>query len=149
MDKLTPSRRSWNMSRIGSRNTRPERFVRSMLHSLGLRFRLNVTHLPGSPDIVLAKWRTAIFVHGCFWHRHPNCKFAYEPKSRLTFWDKKFQQNVVRDAANYQELQELGWRVIVVWECETREPSRLRSRLRRLFPGSKVRINRQITYVPR
>lgn len=113
-----------------------------MLHSLGLRFRLNVKHLPGSPDIVLAKWRTAIFVHGCFWHRHPKCKFAYEPKSRLTFWDKKFQQNVVRDAANYQELQELGWRVIVVWECETREPPRLRSRLRHLFPGSKVRINR-------
>lgn len=137
------------MSRIGSRNTRPERFVRSMLHSLGLRFRLNVTRLPGSPDIVLAKWRTAIFVHGCFWHRHPKCKFAYEPKSRVTFWDKKFQQNMVRDAANYQELQELGWRVIVVWECETREPSRLRLRLRRLFPGSKVPINRQITYAHR
>lgn len=137
------------MSRIGSRNTRPERFVRSMLHSLGLRFRLNVTRLPGSPDIVLAKWRTAIFVHGCFWHRHPKCKFAYEPKSRVTFWDKKFQQNMVRDAANYQELKELGWRVIVVWECETREPSRLRLRLRRLFPGSKVPINRQITYAHR
>ena len=136
MDRLTPDQRSWNMGRIRSRNTRPERFVRSVLHGLGLRFRLHLALLPGTPDIVLSKWRTAIFVHGCFWHRHFDCKFAYMPKSRLSFWKKKFQANVERDAAHRGTLRTLGWRVIVVWECETRKPAQLRSRLRRLFPKS-------------
>jgi DNA mismatch endonuclease (patch repair protein) len=133
MDKLSPNQRSWNMGRIASRNTRPERLVRSVLHKLGLRFRLHVSRLPGTPDIVLAKWRTVVLVHGCFWHRHVNCKLSYTPKSRRAFWNRKFQRNIERDLTNCQELRILGWRVIVVWECETRKPFRLESRFRRLF----------------
>ena len=137
MDRISKARRSWNMSRIRSGNTGPERIVRSMLHCMGYRFRLHVKDLPGKPDIVLPKYRTIIFVHGCFWHRHPACKYAYTPKSRKMFWNTKFRANVARDAEVRNRLAKLGWKVIVVWECELREPGALRERLRTALAGSK------------
>lgn len=119
MDRLSRSHRSWNMSRIKSRDTSTELTVRSVLHDMGYRFRLHRKDLPGNPDIVLPKYRTVIFVHGCFWHRHTECKYAYTPKSNVEFWEKKFKANVERDQNNNRILQELGWRIIVIWECQT------------------------------
>jgi DNA mismatch endonuclease, patch repair protein len=122
------------MSRIRSSNTSPERIVRSTLHALGFRFRLHRKDLPGSPDVVLPKYKTAIFVHGCFWHRHKGCKFAYTPKSRLDFWLRKFEENVLRDRRVKRQIQKLGWRPLVIWECQTRQPLELSRRLARLLP---------------
>ena len=119
MDHLTPEKRSWNMSRIKSKDTTPERIVRSFLHRNGFRFRLHAKDLPGKPDIVLPKYKTVIEVRGCFWHRHPGCKSATNPSSNVDFWQKKFAANVSRDERTEQELKKLGWNVIVVWECET------------------------------
>jgi len=118
MDKLTPEHRSWNMSRIRSDNTRPELIVRSLLHRMGYRFRLHQKDLPGKPDIVLPKHKTVIFVHGCFWHRHEDCKYAYIPKSRQGFWNNKFKTNIERDKKVNQQLKDLGWKVNIIWECE-------------------------------
>lgn len=117
-DILTPERRSWNMSRIRSANTAPEKAIRSLLHSKGYRFRINCKDLPGKPDIVLPKYGTVIFVHGCFWHRHKDCKYAYLPKSNLEFWEKKFSENMERDRRKIRELRRSGWQVVVIWECE-------------------------------
>ena len=119
MDSLTKERRSWNMSRIRSTNTKPEIIVRSFLHKNGFRFRLHVKDLPGHPDIVLPKYKTVIEVRGCFWHRHPGCKYATTPSSNTEFWQAKFKQNIKRDKRHAGELNALGWQVIVVWECET------------------------------
>jgi len=119
MDRLSRSHRSWNMSKIKSRDTSTELTVRSVLHDMGYRFRLHRKDLPGKPDIVLPKYRTVIFVHGCFWHRHTECKYAYTPKSNVEFWEKKFKANVERDQNNNRILQELGWKIIVIWECQT------------------------------
>lgn len=135
MDKLTPERRSWNMSRIHSRDTKPEKLVRSLLHRMGYRFRLHRKDLPGKPDIVLPRYRTAILVHGCYWHRHPDCRFAYTPKSNRQFWENKFQENIARDARQIQRLAALGWRALIVWECETRNLDVLAERLRRELPS--------------
>jgi DNA mismatch endonuclease (patch repair protein) len=118
VDKLTPERRSWNMSRIRSSNTKPELIVRSLLHHMGYRFRLHRKDLPGTPDIVLPRHKAVIFVHGCFWHRHKDCKYAYTPKSRIDFWQAKFAANVERDKRAVQELTALGWRVFTLWECD-------------------------------
>jgi DNA mismatch endonuclease (patch repair protein) len=123
-DRLSRERRSWNMSRIRSRDTQPERIVRSALHRAGYRFRLHRRDLPGRPDIVLPRYHTAIFVHGCFWHRHKQCRLAYTPKSRVTFWTEKFRRNVERDRENTAALRKLGWRVITVWECEATSPEK-------------------------
>ena len=119
MDKLTPERRSWNMSRIRSQDTKPEMVVRSFLHRNGFRFRLHVKTLPGHPDIVLPKYKTVIEVRGCFWHRHAGCKEATVPSSNVDFWQEKFRYNIERDLKNESALQSLGWNVIIVWECET------------------------------
>lgn len=105
-----------------------------MLHRMGYRFRLHVSKLPGKPDIVLPKYRTIIFVHGCFWHRHPGCKYAYNPKTRQDFWERKFRQNVERHEAVARSLQELGWRVAVIWECEVRCPDHLKELLLQILP---------------
>jgi len=106
------------MSRIRGKDTKPEKIVRSVLHKDGFRFRLNRKDLPGKPDIVLPKYQSVVFVHGCFWHRHPRCKYAYNPKSRIKFWQMKFSENVKRDKLVRKELRKMGWKVIVVWECE-------------------------------
>jgi DNA mismatch endonuclease (patch repair protein) len=130
MDRLTEEHRSWNMSRIRGKDTSPERAVRSLLHKLGFRFRLHQQSLPGTPDIVLSCYRTAIFVHGCFWHRHKDCRFAYSPKSRRAFWAAKFRNNQRRDARLLKELEHAGWHVLVVWECELKDRDALERRLR-------------------
>lgn len=118
MDTIQPERRSWNMSRIKSKNTTPERIVRSFLHRNGFRFRLHVKDLPGKPDIVLPKYKTVIEVRGCFWHRHEGCKYAYMPKTKIDFWQKKFEENTKRDIANEQTLLAAGYQVLIIWECE-------------------------------
>jgi DNA mismatch endonuclease (patch repair protein) len=130
MDRLTKERRSWNMSRIRGRDTSPERAVRSILHRLGYRFRLHA-RLPGRPDVVLPKYRTVVFVHGCFWHRHSGCPYAYAPNSRTEFWSQKFADNVARDRGAAAELRALGWQVLVAWECELRDTRKLSRRLDR------------------
>ena len=112
--------RSRNMSAIKSKNTKPEIKVRKVLHSMGYRFRLHRKDLPGSPDIVLPKYKTVIFVHGCFWHRHQNCKYASTPKTRQEFWNKKFNENINRDKINQENLSSKGWKIIIIWECEIR-----------------------------
>ena len=117
MDTLSSEKRSWNMSRIRGVNTKPELAVRSMLHRMGYRFRIANRTLPGKPDIVLPKYRAVIFVHGCFWHRHQGCKYAYTPKSRSVFWGQKFEGNVMRDKNNLSLLRKAGWLLIVVWMC--------------------------------
>ena len=113
--------RSRNMSAIKSKNTKPEIKVRKVLHSMGYRFRLHRKDLPGSPDIVLPKYKTVIFVHGCFWHRHENCKYASTPKTRQEFWEAKFQENINRDKLNQENLSSKGWKIIIVWECEIKD----------------------------
>jgi len=113
--------RSRNMSAIKSKNTKPEIAVRKVLHSMGYRFRLHRKDLPGSPDIVLPKYKTVIFVHGCFWHRHQNCKYASTPKTRQEFWNKKFNENINRDKINQENLSSKGWKIIIVWECEIKD----------------------------
>ena len=117
-DSLAKERRSWNMSRIRGRNTGPELRLRSLLHRAGFRFRLHAKQLPGSPDVVLPKYQTAIFVHGCFWHRHPGCRNATMPSTRRDFWQEKFDANVSRDARNQAALEAAGWTVLTIWECE-------------------------------
>jgi DNA mismatch endonuclease (patch repair protein) len=116
-DTLPPDKRSWNMSRIPSANTKPELIMRSLLHRAGFRFRIS-SRLPGSPDIVLPRHKTAIFVHGCFWHRHENCAKARMPNSNQEYWRKKFAANIARDAAVQQELERQQWQVLILWECE-------------------------------
>ncbi len=118
MDILTPEKRSWNMSRIRGRDTKPELALRSALHRLGYRFRLADKSLPGRPDIVLPKYKAAVFVHGCFWHRHKGCKYAYNPKSKVEFWQCKFEENVARDERNISDIRSNGWIPVVVWECQ-------------------------------
>ncbi len=131
MDILTKERRSWNMSRIRGADTSPERIVRSVLHRLGARFRLHGKDLPGKPDIIMPRRRTVILVHGCFWHRHAGCKYAYTPKSRTAFWMRKFEGNVERDRRTVARLRKMGWRVIVVWECQTHDPVKLAGQMHR------------------
>lgn len=114
MDRETRSR---VMARIRGRDTKPELLLRRSLHAMGFRFRLNQRRLPGSPDIVLAKWRTAIFVHGCFWHRHQGCRKATTPSTNVNFWAAKFEANLARDQRALDALTSLGWRTAVVWEC--------------------------------
>lgn len=111
------------MSGIRGKDTKPELIVRKFLHSMGYRYRLHRRDLPGKPDIVLPKYRIAIFVNGCYWHRHKDCKLAYNPKSNTEFWQTKFRQNVLRDTENHETLTRAGWKVIVVWECEVRDGS--------------------------
>ena len=126
------------MSQIRGRDTAPEKQVRSVLHRGGYRFRLHSRRLPGHPDVVLPKYRTVVFVHGCFWHRHNGCRFAYAPKSRVAFWNAKFQSNVERDRRNARELRGLGWKVVTIWECEAGRPEKW---LRRM-PGQSTASRR-------
>ena len=125
--------RSRNMSAIKSKNTKPEIKVRKILHAMGYRFRLHSKDLPGSPDIVLPKYKTVIFVHGCFWHRHENCKYASTPKTRKEFWNKKFTENKKRDSEIQEKIKILDWRSVVIWECETKNIENLRDKIIDVF----------------
>lgn len=120
MDRVSKEARSRNMSRVRSRDTKPEVKIRSLLHRLGFRFRLYYKSLPGKPDIVLKKYKTVIFVNGCFWHHHENCPKSKLPETNKDFWEKKISSNVERDRRNKEKLAELGWRVVVIWECQVR-----------------------------
>ena len=128
-DIVNSRRRSEMMAGIKGRDTTPEIAVRCIAHKLGLRFRLHRKELPGRPDLVFPKHRLAVFVHGCFWHRHKGCRYAYTPKSRVAFWTDKFAGNVARDKRNEEALHDLGWKVLVIWECETRDDEIVRRRL--------------------
>ena len=131
-DSLTPKQRSRNMAAIKSKDTKPEIKVRKFLHGLGYRYRLHDRDLPGKPDIVMKKYKTVIFVNGCYWHRHPGCKFAYQPQSNIEFWGLKFQQNIDRDRRNYTNLEEKGWHVIIIWECAIKNNSYEKKLLKQL-----------------
>lgn len=124
------------MKRVRLRDTKPELVVRRVLHGLGLRFTVDGPSnrsLPSRPDIVLPRWRTVVLVHGCFWHRHPGCRSTTTPSNRAEFWQAKFAANVQRDAAQKKQLRLLGWRVVTIWECETRKEVALRKKLARTF----------------
>lgn len=133
-DSVTKEQRSWNMSRIRSTNTSIEVLVRKYLFKKGFRYRKNVTSLPGKPDIVLPKYKTVIFVHGCFWHRHKGCKFATTPSSNADYWQEKFSRNTENDKKHIKELNAQGWRVITVWECE----------IKKHFDETMARITKEI-----
>lgn len=130
---MMPKTRSEIMRAVRRENTGPELVVRKAAHRLGLRFRLHRKDLPGTPDLVFPKHRTCVFVHGCFWHRHPGCKKASTPKTRRDYWLPKFDRNVERDREKEDALRRLGWRVVTIWECETRDPEELERRLREAF----------------
>ena len=123
-DVLTPKQRSYNMSQIHGKDTKPEELVRKFLFSQGFRYRKNDARLPGKPDIVLPKYKTVIFVNGCFWHKHEGCKYFVWPKNNAVFWKEKIMGNVVRDQENYKRLCALGWRIITIWECELKPHNR-------------------------
>ena len=124
-DNHTKEVRSRNMSHIRSKNTKPEEKVRKYLFSKGFRYRKNDKRLPGKPDIVLPKYKTVIFVNGCFWHKHEGCKYFVWPKSNSEFWKEKIESNIVRDKKQYEELKNAGWHVIIVWECELKKKQRM------------------------
>ena len=128
-DHLSPSERSKNMAAISSKETKPELFVRKLIYTLGYRFRVNDKNLPGKPDIVFKGRQKAIFVHGCFWHRHNNCKYASSPKTNLSFWEEKFTKNINRDKKVKSNLRLMGWQVLVVWQCELKKPETLSKKL--------------------
>jgi DNA mismatch endonuclease, patch repair protein len=117
-DRLTKKQRSKNMASIKGKDTKPEMAVRKFLYAQGLRYRLHQKDLPGKPDIVIRRKNTAIFINGCYWHRHKGCKFTYNPKSNIDFWNEKFKSNVERDNNSYKALIDSGWKVIIVWECD-------------------------------
>lgn len=120
-DIKSPEQRSLNMSKIRSKDTKPEEYIRKLLFNHGYRYRKNVKNVPGHPDAWLARYNTAVFVNGCFWHRHEGCKYAYTPKSRIEFWNDKFQKNTARDKVVEDQLKEQGIRSLVIWECTVRK----------------------------
>lgn len=128
-DTLTPFERSERMSRVRGKGTKPEMLVRKLVYGMGYRYRLHANDLPGKPDMVFRSRKAAIFVHGCYWHRHKNCKLARLPKSRLDFWLPKLEGNRVRDEQNQALLKEMGWRCLVVWECETKDKEALMNKV--------------------
>ncbi|MDE2036566.1 MAG: DNA mismatch endonuclease Vsr [Pseudomonas sp.] len=132
-DVITQEQRSQNMSRIKGKNTKPEMIVRSACHDFGLRYRLHRKDLPATPDLVFPKHRLCLFVHGCFWHRHPGCKYAYTPKSRLDFWLPKLAKNVERDMKAKRALEVSGWRVSIIWECQTKNRDTLRAEIQKMI----------------
>ena len=124
MDSHSKEVRSYNMSQIRSTNSKPEMLARKYLFAKGLRYRKNVKTLPGKPDIVLKKYKTVVFVNGCFWHGHENCKYFVMPKSNTAYWQEKIHKNIERDTITYQALTQLGWNVIIVWECDLKKDKR-------------------------
>ena len=132
MDTASPEKRSWIMRQVKGRDTSPEKIVRSLLHRMGYRFRLQRDDLPGKPDIVLPRF------NGCFWHRHSGCKRATTPATNVDYWQTKFARNVARDARNQAELEKMGWRVVIVWECELKDKTTLEKRLDDYLKSSYV-----------
>ena len=132
-DTFTAEQRRTVMSHVKGRDTKPEVKVRRILHGLGYRFRLHRKDLPGKPDIVLPKYRAVVQVHGCFWHGHPGCRRSARPTTNVEFWNRKIDGNIARDQAAYEALGRLGWAVLVVWECETRDLDALKERLTRFL----------------
>jgi len=143
-DRVSSAQRSRNMAAVRVAGTAPERAVRSLLHRLGLRFRLHQKLLPGTPDIVLKRHSTVVFVHGCFWHGH-DCPRGKLPATRREFWLPKLRRNKERDLQNEKRLRALGWRVLTVWECELRNPARVRRRLVKAFAATRADRSRFIT----
>lgn len=139
MDILAPEQRSVLMSRIRGKGTKPELAVRRIAHGLGFRFRVHRRDLPGSPDLVFPRLRKVIFVHGCYWHRHPGCRYAYSPKSNISFWYAKFDANVARDRLAIVELEKLGWEILIVWECETKDEDKLARSLATYLKTNTIR----------
>ena len=137
IDVVAPRTRSRMMATIRGANTRPELLVRSFLHRNGLRYRLHAPDLPGRPDIVLPRWRSAVFVHGCFWHRHPGCRFATTAATSKAFWQAKFNANVARDTRQVKSLMKAGWNVSIIWECEVESKEALGRLLSRIRPLRK------------
>ena len=137
MDTLTPEQRSERMSRVRSKDSKPELAVRRLVHGLGYRYRLHRRDLPGTPDLVFVGLKRVIFVHGCFWHQHPGCKNARMPKSRQDFWPTKLAANVARDERHLRALRELGWKTMVVWECELGDLDHLSRRIRRFLDSTR------------
>lgn len=137
VDHLAKEKRSWNMSRIKGKDTKPEIIVRSILHSMGFRFRIHRKDLSGHPDIVLPKYKTVIFVNGCFWHHHENCKRANIPKSNEDYWIPKLKRVKERDRENYKTLDSAGWKVLVIWECMLKDTINLKSCLKKHIEGIK------------
>jgi len=135
MDIVDRETRSRMMGTIRGKNTKPELVVRRLAHSLGYRFRLHRGDLPGSPDIAFPKFGAVIFVHGCFWHRHEGCRLCTTPSSNLSFWSEKFRRNVERDRQAEAALSSMGWRTMIVWECQTRDPTALEATLKRYLSG--------------
>jgi DNA mismatch endonuclease (patch repair protein) len=133
VDVFTHEQRSAVMARIRGKDTKPEIIVRSMAHALGYRFRLHRRDLPGTPDLVFPRLEKVIFVHGCFWHQHPGCRYAYQPKSNSPFWKAKFSDNRTRDDRALKTLRSLGWKVLVVWECQTHKSEQLLGRIRKFL----------------
>lgn len=125
MDKLTPQARSLNMSKIRAKNTKPELMVRRILWKMGYRYRLHKALLPGKPDIFIPRIKTAVFIHGCFWHQHEGCKRSFMPKSNLDYWKNKLKNNVLRFDKVKEELTAAGFKVVVIWECETKNKEQL------------------------
>ena len=140
MDIVSKQTRSRLMSAVRQRDTKPEMVVRRMVHGMGYRYRLHVAELPGSPDLVFPRLKKVIFVHGCFWHRH-RCKKATTPATRTEFWMDKFEKNKKRDRKNVQRLRQMGWQVLVVWECQTKRTDWLREKLSTFLQVEKVADN--------
>lgn len=130
MDTLTPAERSQRMSLVRGKDTKPELLVRRLVHGMGYRYRLHARDLPGNPDMVFPSRGKIVFVHGCFWHRHGSCKNTRWPKSKLDFWRPKLEKNQLRDRVNKRRLRKLGWKVLVVWECQLSSLPALTARLR-------------------
>ncbi|MGZ9257325.1 MAG: very short patch repair endonuclease [Candidatus Binatia bacterium] len=142
-DILTPEQRSERMGRVRGKDTRPELVVRRIVHGMGFRYRLHRRNLPGSPDLVFARRKKVIFIHGCYWHRHPDpaCKLARLPKSRLDFWRPKLEGNRQRDLHAQQRLCDLGWHFVVVWECAIRHKEQLKNRIRLFLEGPECDLS--------
>ena len=133
VDSLSPEERSEIMARVRSKNSRPEMAIRKLVFALGYRYRLHAKTLPGCPDLVFRPRRRVIFVHGCFWHRHPGCALARIPKSRVNFWTTKLEGNHKRDQRNKRALAREGWKVLTIWECQLKNTVRLEARIRRFL----------------
>jgi len=142
MDRVDRAIRSKNMAAVKSKNTQPELAVRRVAHRLGYRFRLHRTDLPGKPDIVFPRLRLAVFVHGCFWHQHPNCTKSVLPTSNSAFWSAKLTRNVARDKQNTEHLNKLGWATTTIWECETKNQERLFRKMERCLSAFSLKTRR-------